>query len=244
MLAAGPLVTVPGGYPAPVHSPQIALNVRGPADARRAVRTLAARGAAVIKVSLEPGSGWGSGWPMLSTEELRALVGEAHARGLEVTAHAQGRGVRIALDAGVDELAHMPCAQLPSDVVRELARRVAIVATLHVYSGGCLLNARAFVGAGGKLLYGSDFGNPGIPPRIDVEELRLMAYVGLSRVEALRTATSEAGRQLGLAPLGTLAAGAPADIVAVRGDPLRDLGTLEQPLLVVAGGRVVHEIDR
>lgn len=71
-----------------------------------------------------------------------------------------------------------------------------------------------------------------------------MAYVGLSRVEALRTATSEAGRQLGLAPLGTLAAGAPADIVAVRGDPLRDLGTLEQPLLVVAGGRVVHEIDR
>jgi imidazolonepropionase-like amidohydrolase len=197
VLAAGPLVTVPGGYPSPVHGAAIALNVRGPADARTAVRTLARRGAAIVKVSLEPGTMYGPGWPILSAAELGALVDEAHARGLKVTAHAQGVGVRRALDAGVDELAHMPCGQAPAALVREVARRrIPIVGTLHVYGGGCGQNAREFVRAGGKLLYGSDFGNPGIPSGIDVEELELMAHAGLSRLAVLRAATSEAGRQL------------------------------------------------
>jgi imidazolonepropionase-like amidohydrolase len=157
-----------------------------------------------------------------------------------VTAHAQGVGIRRALDAGVDELAHMPCGQAPAALVREVARRgIPIVGTLHVYGGGCGQNAREFVRAGGKLLYGSDFGNPGIPSGIDVEELELMAHAGLSRLAVLRAATSKAGRQLGLAPLGTLVAGAPADVVGVRGDPVRDLATLKEPLLVVAGGHPV-----
>jgi imidazolonepropionase-like amidohydrolase len=66
-----------------------------------------------------------------------------------------------------------------------------------------------------------------------------MAHAGLSRLAVLRAATSKAGRQLGLAPLGTLVAGAPADVVGVRGDPVRDLATLKEPLLVVAGGHPV-----
>jgi imidazolonepropionase-like amidohydrolase len=120
------------------------------------------------------------------------------------------------------------------------------VATLHVSGDGCPDNARAFVRAGGRLLYGSDYGNPGIPMRIDVDELELMVLAGLSRLEVLRAATSEAGRQLELGPLGTLAPGAPADVIAVRGDPLGDLETLAAPVLVVAGGHPVvaeGEID-
>lgn len=239
VLAAGPIVTVPGGYPTPVFGSAIALDVRGPADARRAVRMLANRGADVIKISLEPGPGW----PMLSTAEVSAIVAEAHARDLTVVAHARGvSGPPIALDGGVDELVHLPCSPTPVRLLRELGRRrIPIVATIHVQGGGggCTENARAFLRAGGKLLYGSDFGNPGIPPGVDVEELQLMAHVGLSRLEVLRAATSEAGRQVGLEPLGRLVSGAPADLLGVKGDPTRNLATLARPILVVAGGRAV-----
>jgi imidazolonepropionase-like amidohydrolase len=199
------------------------------------VRTLAERGAAIVKVSLEPGPGW----PMLSPEELDALLDEAHARGLKVVAHAQAQGTRLALDAGVDELAHMPCGGASAPFVAEVARRgIPVVATLHVY-GGCRANARALMSAGGTLLYGSDFGNPGIPAGIDVEELRLMVEAGLSRLAVLRTATAVAGRLLGLAPLGTLVPGAPADIVGVRGVPTQNPATLGEPILIVAGGHPV-----
>jgi imidazolonepropionase-like amidohydrolase len=245
ILAAGPLVTVPGGYPTPVHGPAVALNVRGPEGARRAVRMLAARGAAVVKVSLEPGPGW----PMLSPAELDALVEEAHARGLKVVAHAQAEGVRLALDGGVDELAHMPCGPTDATVMRSLARRgIEIVGTLHVLEQFCgtdaLLNARAFVEAGGTLLYGSDYGVSGIPGGIDVEELRLMVSAGLSRREAIVNATSRAAEQLPVDGLGVLREGGPADVVAVRGDPLADLGVLASPVLVVVRGAVVVDGPR
>ena len=170
--------------------------MRGTAEARRAVRTLADRGAAAEKISLEPGPGW----PILSTGEVASLVSEANSFDLPVVAHARGRtGPGIALAGGVDELVHLPCAPTPVRDVRELARRrVPIVATLDVQSSGdCIERGRSFVRGGGRLLYGSDFGNEGIPAGIDVEELRLMREAGLSSLEALRAATSEAGRHLG-----------------------------------------------
>jgi imidazolonepropionase-like amidohydrolase len=244
VLAAGPLVTVPGGYPTPVWGASIALPVRGPGAAARAVRTLAARGAAVVKIALEPGVA-GERWPMLSPRELRAILAEARRRRLPVVAHVhEDEGARRALAAGVTELAHGVCETVEPELMRTLARRnVAVVGTLHVHETfrcfGAVENAKLFVDAGGELLYGSDFGNPGIPAGIDVAELELMVRAGLSRLEAVRSGTSEAGRRLGLAPLGTLVAGAPADVIAVRGDPLQDLGALAEPILVVAGGHAV-----
>jgi imidazolonepropionase-like amidohydrolase len=178
-----------------------------------------------------------------SRAEAEAVVREARRRGLEVTAHVQeGRGARLALDVDVDELAHMPCYATAPAQLRELARRrVAIVGTLHVETR-CPdrdRNARTFVAAGGKVLYGSDYGNPGIPPGIDVEELRLMIRAGLTPAAAITAATADAGVRLGLAPLGTLVEGAPADVIAVRGDPRARLDVLREPIVVVAGGRAV-----
>src|SRR5262245_38508770 len=63
VLMAGPLVTVPGGYPTPVWGHTIALDVRSPIEARKAVQMLARRGAAVVKIALEPGD---VNWPMLT----------------------------------------------------------------------------------------------------------------------------------------------------------------------------------
>lgn len=244
VLAAGPIVTAPGGYPIPVFGPDIALEVRGKARARAAVRELDRRGAALIKIALEPGNGW----PMLTTDEVRAIVAEAHAHELNVTAHVTGpRGAAAALAGGVDELAHMPCA-VGDDVVRGLvARKVGVVATLHVltlsFRGALCANpvadARRFAAAGGELFYGSDAGNPGIPFGIDVTELRMLRRAGLAPAEVLAAATARAGQHLGLAPLGTLAEGAPADVIGVPGNALRLGDDLAVPVMVIRAGRIV-----
>ncbi|MET7464443.1 amidohydrolase family protein [Nonomuraea sp. NPDC005501] len=77
---------------------------------------------------------------------------------------------------------------------------------------------------------------------IDAFELQLMQHVGrgtVSAAEVLSAATARAGEHLGLAPLGRLVAGAPADLIAVEGDPLERFKLLEYPVLVMSGGRLV-----
>jgi hypothetical protein len=152
--------------------------------------------------------GFANDLPILTGPEVRAIVAEAHARELEVTAHVtRVDDARRALEGGVDELAHMPCAGEDAALMRRLAARgIRIVATLHVEKEyGCdgLPNARAFVAAGGTLLYGSDMANPGIPFALDVRELALLREAGLTPLDVLRAATSEAGKALGRAPLGS-----------------------------------------
>jgi imidazolonepropionase-like amidohydrolase len=238
VLAAGPLITAPAGYPIPIHGHRVAHVVRGPDGARAYVRSLADRGAAVIKVSLQ------FGYPVITFATLRAIVGEAHAHDLRVTAHiGEGRGARMALRAGVDELAHTPCGEDP-ELMGELARAgVEIVATLHVarLAVGCpglLENATSFLRGGGTLLYGSDYGVTGIPRGVDVTELELLAQVGLGKLGALRAATSNAANVLATDGLGRLAEGSPADVVAVRGDPTQNLDALSEALLVVRSGAI------
>ncbi len=241
-VAAGPMLTVPGGYPIPAFGPSVASVVRGPDDAAGAVRELVRRGAGVIKAALEPSGERRR--PTLSLAELKAIVQQAHRLNRLVTVHVL-RGslpVRTALAAGVDELAHMPCVGQGGSLIRSIAEReIPVVGTLHVLRGcpETLANARAYVAAGGSLLYGTDMGYPGIPVGIDPEELRLMTLAGLAPLEALTAATSEAGEELGLAPLGSLESGAPADLIAVEGDPATDLTALAHPVLVMSGGELV-----
>jgi imidazolonepropionase-like amidohydrolase len=245
VLRAGPIFTAPGGYPIPAHGQfgrDIALQVDGENEARAAVGRVARAGASVIKIAVERGDG---SYPLLTVAEIRAIVEEAHARDLRVTAHVSAPDdTRLALAGGVDELAHMPCVWAAPRLMQEIAqRRIPIVGTLYVeeeiHCPALRANARAFVRAGGTLLYGSDFGNPGAPARIHLDELRLMREAGLTPQAIIRNATSLAGRQTGIANLGSLVPGAPADLVGVRGNPFKDLQTLEQPQLVVAAGVVL-----
>jgi imidazolonepropionase-like amidohydrolase len=250
---AGPLLTAPGGYPIPVR-PAPVETVRGRRDARSTVKAVVANGAKVIKVTVEPGGSPGASWsqhraktpppwPMLSVGELRTIVRTAHALDRRVTAHLSGPpGVRRALAAGVDEWAHMPCDRIPRGLLRRAARRhVAIVGTLDTESHctGVMDNARRWLRMGGKLLYGTDMGHVEIPHGIDAQELTLMVHAGMRPEAALAAATSAAGTHLGLAPLGRLVAGAPADLVGVTGDPRQDFKPLEHPELVIADGKVV-----
>jgi imidazolonepropionase-like amidohydrolase len=233
--AAGPMLTGPGGYPtrdawAPAGTGR---ELAGPGDAEAAVRDLAARGAAAVKVSLNAEAG-----PTPSDAELAAIADTASGLGLPVTAHAQGEGqVERALGAGFDELAHTPWThRLSDDVIATAARRLRIVSTLDICSFGhdtpqirtALDNLRRFHDAGGVVIYGTDLGNGAVPPGIHTREAMLLAEAGLEFEEVLESMVR--------APLEV---GAPADLVAFANSPLDDLTAFEDLVLVVRGGRVV-----
>jgi imidazolonepropionase-like amidohydrolase len=259
VLGAGPILTAPGGYPVPVFGPGAGLEVPDVQTARTAVARLVVGGAALIKIALEPGGSPGAPWsghqlgspppwPMPSLEVVRAIVEEAHAHGRIVSAHLSGpQGARLALEAGVDEWAHVPCEPISRDLVaRAVAAGVGVVGTLDTQSHctGVAGNASRLVKAGVRLLYGTDLAHPDVPWGIDAQELQLMLNAGhgaLTPLEVLSAATARAGEQLGLAPLGRLVEGAPADLIGVRGNPLEQFKLLEYPDLVVSGGATIVE---
>ncbi len=259
LLAAGPILTAPGGYPIPVFGPGAGVEVPDVQTARTAVGQLVAGGAALIKVALEPGGSPGAPWSghqlgspppwaMLSLEVVRAIVEAAHEHGRIVSVHLSGpQGARLALDAGVDEWAHVPCDPISADLVAGAAAAgVRVVSTLDTQSHctGVADNASQLVQAGIRLLYGTDLAHTDVPWGINAQELQLMLHTAdgaLTPLEVLSAATARAGEHLGLAPLGRLVEGAPADLIGVRGNPLEQFKLLEYPDLVVSGGATIVE---
>jgi imidazolonepropionase-like amidohydrolase len=245
LLAAGQILTVPGGYPtrAPWAPPGTARPVDGVAEAVRAVAELAAAGAAAIKVALDDRVG-----PTLPAAVLAAVVTAAAERGLGVTAHVgTAAEAAKALAAGVGELAHWPFdpRPLPDPLVDALAESVVAVPTLHIDpSPARRAGVRRFVARGGRVVYGTDLGNQGPPPAVDTAELALLVEAGLTPGQALAAATSEAAAHLGLAGTGRIAPGMRADLLLVEGDPLDDLTALERVLLVARDGRVAGNSRR
>jgi imidazolonepropionase-like amidohydrolase len=235
--AAGPMLTAPGGYPTADRwaPPGTGLEIRGPEGAAAAVETLADRGAAAIKVSLNAEAG-----PTPSDTELAAIVDAAHGRELPVTAHVQGRGqAERAVGAGVDEFAHTPWSEALAETLLEAAARsMRIVSTLDIHSYGEITpelrtacdNLVRFRAAGGRVVYGTDLGNGPIPPGIHVREAFLLHEIVRMGPEEVLTA---------MVP-GHLTEGVPADLLALRNDPLEDLRALGEPVLVMRAGRVVR----
>jgi imidazolonepropionase-like amidohydrolase len=147
----------------------------------------------------------------------------------------------------VDEWAHVPCEPIsPELVARAAAAGVRVVSTLDTQSHctGAADNASRLVEAGIRLLYGTDLAHTDVPWGINAQELQLMlhaAHGALTPPEVLSAATARAGEHLGLAPLGQLVEGAPADLIGVRGNPLEQFKLLEYPDLVVSGGTTIVE---
>jgi imidazolonepropionase-like amidohydrolase len=106
---AGPIVTVPGGYPGPVYGSQFSYEVTTPVEARNAVADLLNRGASMIKITLAPGNPRDP-WPILDLERVHAIVEEAHGRGVLVRAHVFEPYLveDIVLPAGIDVIEHSP----------------------------------------------------------------------------------------------------------------------------------------
>lgn len=235
LLTAGPMITVPGGYPTPVFGNHggIATLVETPEQARQQVRDLVAGGAAVIKIALDPGGEAGAPWttehapstpppwPMPSLEIVRAVTDEAHKNGKLVSAHVgENSGVELALQSGVDEWAHIPCAEISESLLNKaVQQKVKIITTIDTLSHcpGIHQNTIKLASLGAEFMYGAEIAHSEIPWGIDVKEIILMLHLtGMSPLEIFHTATAKAGDYLGLAPLGTLTTGAPADLIAAR----------------------------
>ncbi|MQA78190.1 MAG: amidohydrolase family protein [Streptosporangiales bacterium] len=245
---SGPLLTAPGGYPSRSWGARgFARFLGSPGEARRAVGTLVDAGVDVVKVALEPADGL----PVPPAEVVRAVVDAAHDAGLAVTCHALTvEMVSRALDAGADELAHLPVEHLPTHLVARLAlEEVPVVSTLHTLVGqggpqanAVRANARALVGAGVPLVYGTDLGNTGTSTGVDVEELALLAEAGLGDEGAMRAATEGSAGVHGLRGRcePAVVVGRRAHMVVLPADPLSEPKSWTSPLAVVSGREVVR----
>ncbi len=241
IVAAGPMITVPGGYPtrAGWAPPGTGVEVTDADEARAAVTTAIDQGAAVIKVALNPQAG-----PTLPLSLLRDVVKAAHANDRKVTAHIYGLGeLDKAIEAGVDELAHMLMSpeKIPGPTLeRMVASDMAIVPTLSVRYGIdrriAIDNLRRFIELRGRVIYGTDLGNAGPQPGIDRKEVKAMAKAGMTPVDILRSATVASARWLELEDSGVLAEGMKADIVGLRGDAATDVKALTKVAFALRGG--------
>ena len=266
LLSSGPVLQATGGYPnnlfAGSDDPHTE-NADTPAEGRSLVNLAAEGGAVSIKVALEPGGelgapwsgghGTGAGptpWPILDQVTVNAIVEEAHLLGLNVIAHVgENIGFERALIAGVDELAHIPCAEVnPALLQRAVDQGVKVITTLDTLSNcqGIDINTRTLASLGADFLYGSEIAHQDVPWGINAEELnRILSLTSggppdlNDRLDVLRAATSKAGENLGIPGLGALTEDAPADIIAVKGNVFENFKPLEYPDLVISGGKVV-----
>ena len=246
ILAAGPMITAPGGYPtnAAWAPPRTGREVTSPGDGRTAVAEAADQGATIIKIALDPPVG-----PVLDAGTLAVIVDAAHERGLKVTGHISGLDeLRKALAAGVDELAHMlmSAERIPDPLIEEMvAAGMAVVSTLSIRFARdrklAIDNLRRFREAGGRVLYGTDLGNEGPQPGIDKREVRALERAGLDALDIIRAATVEAAEWLGLERVGVLAENMDADIIAfTSGDALSDARALTEVSMVIRRGRRIR----
>ncbi|MGH7097829.1 MAG: amidohydrolase family protein [Stellaceae bacterium] len=237
------------------------------ADVRPAVRRMVRAGADVIKcattggASSRPAHGPRDG--AFNLDEMQALVEEAHALDRRVMCHALGgRGLRIAVEAGVDSIEHgCYLAEEPALLDRMAARGIFFVPTFAVYDfhrkspqphvrerALALKEAhdeslRRALSAGVRIAAGTDAGGHGHPA--NALELACLVRAGMTPLQALQAATGWAAECLGLErDIGTIERGRLADLVVVDGDPLADIAVLQNPeriALVLKGGAIAAD---
>jgi imidazolonepropionase-like amidohydrolase len=258
-----------GGYNLEGYAPELTVPkgvqiIDGPVEARKAAREQLDHGADWIKVYMTHRSwldqeGHLVSQPTLTVEELKAIVDETHGWGKKVACHAyNGIGLQRALDGGCDSIEHG--LEMTDAQIEQMARQGTwYCPTISVYyadwdpentpSGKkdrvrALVHETTFrkaVKARLKIVYGTDMG--GIPwQEPEAQEFRRMVTLGMSAMDAIHSATFRAGELLdSKGQLGVIAAGAFADIIAVSGDPLKDVDELEKVKFVMKDGAVYKD---
>ena len=240
--------------------------VDGVEGCRRVVREQIGLGADLIKVSITgrvyaPQSD--PGQTAYTLEEIRAVVDEAHRMGRRVAAHAQAtQGIKNGILAGVDSIEHgIYLDEEACELMRE--RNTALVPTLayfhriatlgesHGSPAYAVRKAREVVDAHMKSFalaqrvklrigMGTDFeGSPLFPHGENGMELELMVQGGMAAGDVIVAATATNAAILGIEKkLGTIATGKIADLIAVPGNPLKEISLLRRVEFVMQGGRV------
>jgi imidazolonepropionase-like amidohydrolase len=240
----------------------------GPQELRQRVREQRKYGAEVIKVCATGGvfsRNTEPGQQQLSEEELRAIAEEANQWGLRTAAHAHGAsGIKAAIRAGIDTIEHASLAD--DEGIRLAAQRpkpvwfsMDIFNTEYTQSEGRKNgvlednlrkdrevaqiqrdNFRKAHRAGVRMVFGSDAGV--MPHGTAAGQFRYMVQYGMTPMEAIQAATRNAAQALGRErDVGAIAAGRYGDIIAVEGDPTRDVRVLERVSVVIKGGVVEKE---
>jgi imidazolonepropionase-like amidohydrolase len=236
-----------------------------PEELRKRVREQRKYGAEAIKVCATGGvfsRNTAPGVQQLREEELRAVAEEAHFWKLTTAAHAHGAdGIKAAIRAGIDTIEHVSFIDAEGIA---LAKRQGTWLGFDVYNTEYTLaegakngvlpeniakeravgtlqreNFRAAARAGAKMIYSTDAGI--FPHGDNARQFAVMVRFGLQPIDAIRSATTNAAQALGRASdVGAIQVGRYGDIIAVEGDPTRDVSLLERPVAVIKGGERVR----
>src|SRR5437763_1789416 len=259
-------ISTTGGYNLEGYAPEITVPkgaqlIDGPVEARKAAREQLEHGADWIKVYMTHRSwvdkqGRLVSQPTLTVEELKAIVDETHGWTKKVACHAyNGIGLQRALDGGCDSIEHgleMTDAQIeqmkrqgtwycptlspyygdwaPADT--PAGKRDRARAAVHEDTFKRALKARL------KIVFGTDMG--GMPWTEPIaQEFQRMVEMGMAPMDAIQAATSRPAEMLDRkGEIGMIAPGAYAEVIAVSGDPLKDVSELEHVKFVMHNGSV------
>jgi imidazolonepropionase-like amidohydrolase len=267
---SGPPLSITGGHCDNNLLPfQFHASSEGAADGVEAVqhktREIIKYGADFIKVCATGGvlsKGDDPRHSQYTQEEMKAIVADAHRLGRRVAAHAHGaEGIRWAAEAGVDSIEHasyiddaaiaamkqhgtylVPTLYL-GDWFLENAEKLHVPAELLAKGKAVMPAARtnlahAFA-SGVKVAFGTDAAV--YPHGMNAHEFAVMVKLGMTPLGAIQAATLNAADLLGWPDkVGSVEAGKWADLIAVDGDPLQDVTTLERVKFVMKGGEVVR----
>jgi len=234
----------PKGYASEWTVPQGAEEADGIDCLTRVVRDQIGHGADWIKIYADYRWGKSGAAPTFSLDEIKLVVETAKSANIPVAAHATtAEGMRRAALAGVETIEHGDGGT--PEVFRLMKERnVALCPTLAIASGANIERKRnafkAALDAGVTIASGSDVGV--FAHGDNALEIETMVKFGMPLIDALRSATSVNARVLHMSDkIGAVKQGLLADVIAVEGDPTKDVGALRKVKFVMKGGIVYRE---
>jgi imidazolonepropionase-like amidohydrolase len=235
----------------------------GPDAVRKAVRFEVKNGADVIKAAVSGGVfslADEVDTPQFTAPEMAALVDESHRLRKKVAVHCHGdQAGKEAIEAGVDSIEHGSFFK-PETLTLMKSKGTYLTPTLMAseyimgkigtYPPAVQVKARAATAArsdmfrnalkiGVKISFGTDAAV--FPHGENAKEFKLMTDLGMSPIDALKSATANDAELLGLSPkLGTLEKGKLADVIAMPGDPTQDITATERVSFVMKEGKIIR----
>lgn len=268
MMASGPALGITGGHcDETMHAPEYKISGAGVADGvdgvMKKTREVIKYGASVIKFCATGGVLSFGDDPRASQytfEEMKTIVSEAHRLGRKVAAHAHGGdGIRLAVLAGVDSIEHgsyiddegiklmkehktwlVPTLYLGDWLVQNaeaIRLPLPLLEKAKIVLPDARKNIARAIAQGVLVAFGTDSGV--YPHGLNGREFAVYVKLGMSPLQAIRTATTNAAQLLGWeSQIGSIETGKFADIIAVDGNPLKDVTELERVQWVMKNGVV------
>ena len=235
----------------------------GPWEVRRKVRENKKYGADLIKYCATGGvmsKGTNVNNRQYTLDEMKAIVDEAHTLGMKVAAHAHGlEGIRMAIDAGVDSVEH---SSLIDQETINLAIAKGVFLAMDIYVSDYILgegakngipeyslnkerivgkrqreNFKMAVESGAKMVFGTDAGI--FPHGKNAKQFKYMVEWGMKPIEAIQASTINTAELFGKTNIGEIKETFDADLIGVKGNPLKDITLLENVGFIMKEGQVI-----